>query len=199
MAALTLGLFLFIGLHLLRETGLRDPLRRRLGVPRYMLLFCVGIVLSVLLMVHGKSTAAFVQLWVPPYNWRSITNMAMLTACIFVAAGNLPHSYLKESLTHPMLLGIIVWGVAHLLSNGDLASALLFGGLSLWAAVKIVSLQRGARRTLSSAASSAAPAITARKPSLYWDATAVISGTIVYGTLLVFHGPLFGFALIPIA
>jgi uncharacterized membrane protein len=195
LAALILGLFLFSGLHLLRETGLREPLRRRLGIPRYMLLFCAGILLAVILIVHGKSTSPFVQLWVPPYNWRSITNMAMLTACIFVAAGNLPHSYLKESLTHPMLLGIIVWGVAHLLSNGDLASVLLFGGLSLWAAVKIATLQWGARHTAPPAVSTGAT----RKPSLYWDATAVISGTIVYGAFLVFHGPLFGFALIPAA
>lgn len=194
MAALILGLCLFTGLHMLREMGLRNPLRNRLGVPRYLLLFCAGILLAVLLIVHGKSTSPFVQLWVPPYNWRSITNMAMLTACIFVAAGNLPHSYLKESLSHPMLLGIIVWGVAHLLSNGDLASVLMFGGLSVWAAIKIVTLQWETRT-----AATPAPSATAarRKPSLYWDAAAVISGTIVYGTILLFHGPLFGFALIP--
>src|SRR5690606_17301169 len=184
---------------MLRETGLRNPLRNRLGVPRYLLLFCAGILLALLLIVHGKSTAPFVQLWVPPYNWRSITNMAMLTACIFVAAGNLPHSYLKESLTHPMLLGIIVWGVAHLLSNGDLASMLMFGGLSLWATIKIVTLQWSARSTPGATAPATAATDGKRKPSLYWDAAAVISGTIVYGTILLFHGPLFGFALIPTA
>ena len=198
MAALILGLCLFIGLHMLREMGMRDPLRRHLGAPRYMLLVCAGVVLALVLIVVGKSAFPFVQLWVPPYNWRSITNMTMLTACIFVAAGNLPHSYLKESLGHPMLLGVIVWGVAHLLSNGDIASVLLFGSLSLWAAVKIVALQRVTRRKSAAAPATGVTGVTPR-PSLYWDAAAVIAGTIVYGMFLVFHGPLFGFALLPTA
>ena len=194
MAALTLGLFLFIGLHMLRETGLRDPLRQRLGVTRYMLLFCAGIAVSVLLIIHGKSTSPFIQLWVPPYNWRSITNMAMLTGCIFLAAGNLPHSYLKEGLSHPMLLGIIVWGGSHLLSNGDLASVMLFGSLTIWALVKIVTLQLATHKRR---ITSGQPQAEAKKPSLYWDVAAVMLGTFAYAAFLLFHGPLFGFALIP--
>lgn len=160
-----------------------------------MLLFCLGILLSVGLIVHGKSTTPFIQLWVPPYHWRSITNMLMLTACIFMAAGNLPLSYLKESLTHPMLLGVVVWGASHLLSNGDLASLLLFGGLALWAGVKIITLQL----TRAHSSRPDQQAMRTRRPSLYWDAAAVAMGTIVYGAILLFHGPLFGFALIPAA
>src|SRR5690606_24279218 len=124
-------LCLFIGLHMLREMGMRDPLRRHLGAPRYMLLVCAGVVLALVLIVVGKSAFPFVQLWVPPYNWRSITNMTMLTACIFVAAGNLPHSYLKESLGNPMLLGVIVCGGDDLLCTGDITSLLLSATLPL--------------------------------------------------------------------
>lgn len=192
LAALTLGLILFIGLHLLRETGLRIPLRERLGARTYLLLFCLGILLSIVLIVHGKSTSSFTQLWVPPWQWRTLTNMLMLTSCIFIAAGNLPQSYLRETLTHPMLLGVVIWGASHLLSNGDLASVLLFGGLALWALVKVVTLQL-------TATGNSAELSSRHKPSLYWDAAAVAVGTIAYGAFLLFHGPLFGFALIPAA
>ena len=36
-------------------------------------------------------------------------------------------------LRHPMLTGVVVWAVAHLLVNGDVASLVLFGWMGLWA------------------------------------------------------------------
>src|SRR5690606_11197186 len=99
------------------------------------------------------------------------------------------------SLTHPMLLGVVVWGGSHLLSNGDLASLLLFGSLAVWAGIKIVTLQLG--EAWERQREQQKP--VRKQPSLYWDAAAVAIGTIVYGAFLVFHGSLFGFALIPAA
>ena len=42
-----------------------------------------------------------------------------------------------------MLTGVAVWGVAHLLANGDSRSVIQFGGLSIWAVVAIVTISRG--------------------------------------------------------
>ena len=36
-------------------------------------------------------------------------------------------------LKHPMLVGIKLWAIAHLVANGDLGSIILFGSLLLWA------------------------------------------------------------------
>ncbi|MBC7141595.1 MAG: hypothetical protein H5U18_05500, partial [Rhodobacteraceae bacterium] len=51
-----------------------------------------------------------------------------------------PHTkgLVKARLRHPMLLSVILWAVAHLLVNGDLASIVLFGGLGGWAVVSIL-------------------------------------------------------------
>ena len=166
------GLLLFMGLHLLREFGLRERLQTRLGHGRYRLLFSVGIVVSLWLIVQGKGGAPFM---------------------LFIA-GSLPHSFTRELVIHPMLIGVILWGTAHLLSNADLASVLMFGSLPLWAIVKIVSLERVRHRER---ASSQRPAASASpKPALQWDAAAIVLGVIAYTLFLVFHGPLFGQALI---
>jgi len=188
------GLLLFMGLHLLREFGLRERLQTRLGHGRYRLLFSVGIVVSLWLIVQGKGGAPFMQLWVPPFNNRSVTLLLMLSASMLFIAGSLPHSFTRELVIHPMLIGVILWGTAHLLSNADLASVLMFGSLPLWAIVKIVSLERVRHRER---ASSQRPAASASpKPALQWDAAAIVLGVIAYTLFLVFHGPLFGQALI---
>jgi hypothetical protein len=47
---------------------------------------------------------------------------------------------------HPQLLGVTLWGFAHLLVNGDVASIVLFGGLIAWANanMQIINLREGA-------------------------------------------------------
>ena len=44
---------------------------------------------------------------------------------------------LLNKVRHPMLMGFMVWAVAHLLVNGDLAGIILFGGLLLWALIQV--------------------------------------------------------------
>lgn len=38
-------------------------------------------------------------------------------------------------LGHPMVFGVILWGLAHLLANGRAIDLLLFGSFSAWAGV----------------------------------------------------------------
>ncbi|MCB1647957.1 MAG: NnrU family protein [Pseudomonadales bacterium] len=184
MLLLILGLSLFFGLHLLRELGLRQKLVSRMGLALYKVTLACGMLVALVLIVYGKGEAPFVQLWVPPYNLRALTQLLMISACILLAATFLPNSHTRTLVMHPMLSAVIVWGISHLLSNGDLASVLLFGGFSLWAMIKIISLQTRSDNT------SGRP-----RPALIWDAAAITVGMIVYSLLLVFHGPLFGFAL----
>lgn len=187
MFTLLLGLSLFIGLHSLRELGLRQRLLLRLSVAKYKALVAIGVLMSVALIVAGKAQADFIQVWVPAFNLRPNTHLLMISACILFVAGILPPSYTRRLVLHPMLLSVIVWGAAHLLSNGDLASAFLFGSLGAWALFKMLSLRLAKQRPLAS-----------RQASLVWDAAAIFLGMIAYSALLLFHGPLFGFALGPL-
>jgi len=167
--------------------GWRKTLIARFGLGPYKGGLSVAVIISLVLIVLGKGNASFVQVWVPPFSLRSITHLLMISSCILVIAGALPNSYTRELIGHPMLIGVVVWGFAHLLSNGDLASLLLFGALGLWALFKIFSLEFGKGKRDDDKSE--------RRASLIWDGTAIVIGMIAYMLLLVFHGPLFGFAL----
>ena len=45
-------------------------------------------------------------------------------------------------LKHPMLVGVKLWAVAHLIANGDLGSIILFGSVLAWAVYDRISLKR---------------------------------------------------------
>jgi uncharacterized membrane protein len=49
---------------------------------------------------------------------------------------------IKRTLKHPMLVGVKLWALAHLLSNGDLGSIVLFGSVLAWAVFDRISLKR---------------------------------------------------------
>ena len=182
MLILVTGLALFILPHFLREFGVREKLRTRLGVPLYMGLFTLATVSAIVLMVIGMGRAGFVQLWQPVYQLRYISMMAMIPACLLIVAGNVPAGFIRKELHHPMLIGVCLWGAAHLWANGDLASALLFGSLLLWAGAKIFSLSK-----LSSASS--------RPPNIFWDVISFVVGLALYSALFVGHGLLTGVQL----
>ena len=67
-----------------------------------------------------------IRVWSPPAFMRHITVGLMLFAVIFVVAAFIP-SHIKMRLKHPALASVKTWALAHLLSNGDLGSILLFG------------------------------------------------------------------------
>jgi uncharacterized membrane protein len=105
----------------------------------------------------------------------------MLPALVLVVAGNLPLSYIRSNVQNPMLAGITLWGLAHLWSNGDLASVLLFGSFALWGGFKFYSLRGTPRINLA--------------PSFFWDFVALIVGLSLYLGLSTYHGQIFGVGL----
>ena len=49
---------------------------------------------------------------------------------------------IKTALKHPMLVGTKLWALAHLISNGDLGSIILFGAILGWAVFDRITLKR---------------------------------------------------------
>ena len=87
-------------------------------------------------------------------------------------------SDIKRILKHPMLVGIKLWALAHLIANGDLGSIVLFGSVLAWAVYDRITLKR---RT-----DAGAPPIPVGGRSN--DIIAVVVGTILYLALgFVFH------------
>jgi uncharacterized membrane protein len=181
MGLLIVGLVLFIGAHVLVTLrGPRAAVIARIGEWPYKAI--IGLVSLVGLIVigfgfgHYRATG-WVDVWSPP-RWTSyITQILMWPASICVVAAY-SRGNIWRSLKHPMLVGVKTWAVAHLISNGDLGSIVLFGSILAWAVYDRVTLKR---RT-----DPGAPVIPTGGHRQ--DVIALVVGTLLYLLLgLVFH------------
>jgi uncharacterized membrane protein len=64
---------------------------------------------------------------------RHVAALFTLLAFILWVAAYVPRNSIKMKLRHPMVLGVKVWALGHLVANNSLADALIFGGFLLWA------------------------------------------------------------------
>jgi uncharacterized membrane protein len=71
--------------------------------------------------------------WIAPIWTRHVAALLTLVAFVLLAAAYVPGNAIKAKLHHPMVLGVKVWALSHLLANGMLADLLLFGGFLVWA------------------------------------------------------------------
>lgn len=95
------------------------------------------VLAGVVLMVVGFRRMDYVPVYDPPDWGRHVNNLLMLIAVILFGTGN-SKSSLRRYLRHPMLTGVLVWAIAHLLANGDLAGVILFGSMAVWAVAEMV-------------------------------------------------------------
>ncbi len=79
-------------------------------------------------MIVGYRAAPFAAVWTPPAWTVHLNNLLMLVAVAVFGMG-MSKGRARAWLRHPMLTAVVIWAVAHLLVNGDLASILMFGGL----------------------------------------------------------------------
>jgi uncharacterized membrane protein len=88
--------------------------------------------------------------------------------------------HIKRWVKHPMLAGVALWSIGHLLANGDLASLLLFGSFLAYAIVdRIAVIPRG----------DPAPAVLEPRG----DLVAIIAGLAAFALFAFWlHGWLFG-------
>ena len=137
MSLLILGLVLFLGVHSVRivADGWRTRMRERLGEGRWKGLYSLLSFAGLIFIVWGYGLARQdpVVLWAPPVAMRHAASLLTLAAFILLVAAYVPRNAFKARLHHPMVLSVKVWALAHLLSNGNLADVLLFGGFLLWA------------------------------------------------------------------
>ena len=147
LGILVLGLAVFLATHVFVSfRGARADAIARLGLHPYRVLFGLVSLAGLALIVWGYGqyrAHELIQLWSPPAFMRHVTVGLMLFAVIFAVAAFIP-SHIKTRLKHPMLASIKTWALAHLLSNGDLGSILLFGGFLAWGVyARIAAKRRG--------------------------------------------------------
>jgi uncharacterized membrane protein len=182
LAILILGLIVFIVPHVLvTQREMRASMIGRVGEGTYKLLFSLASIIGVVLIGWGFAryrATGWIDIWYPPAWTRHITVALVWPAIILVIAAYIPGN-IKRTLKHPMLAGVKLWAFAHLLSNGDLGSIVLFGSILAWAVYDRISLKR---RT-----DPGAPPIPVG--DLRNDVIAIVVGTLVYLVLGFYFHP----------
>ena len=186
MTLLVLGLIVFLGTHSFSMArNRRAAVIAKIGEGPYKgiysLLSLAGIVL--ISIGYGQYRAGgYVPVWDPPVWTRHLALLLVWFAFVFVAAAYLP-GRIKRTLKHPMLAGVKVWALAHLLANGDLGSILLFGAVLAWAVAARISVKRR---------DEAKPHGAPLEPpaGLRNDALALAVGTVLYVAFVVWLHPL---------
>lgn len=157
MAVMLLGLLIFLGMHSVRIFA--DPWRTaavaRIGLWPWKGVYGLVSLLGFWLIVwgYGLARAEPVLLWTPPAAMRHVTALLTLPAFVLLVAPYVPRNAVQAKLRHPMVLGVKLWALAHLLSNGNLADVALFGSFLLWAVLSF----RSARQRDRLAATSTTP------------------------------------------
>jgi uncharacterized membrane protein len=180
MLFLIAGVIIFFGMHLVSAcTRCRESLAARIGENGYRGVFVAGSVVGFLLIAAGTAWVDFLPVYEPPAWGRPAALVLMPVAFVMLAALLLPTN-IKRITRHPMLWSFTIWSVAHLLSNGDLGSTLLFGSFGLYSLFSMWSLnRRGASKS----------------DTVYpfaRDALVIVVGAVAYVVVVYLHPYLFG-------
>ena len=167
MFLLIFGLLIFLGAHSVRifaEPWRMRQIERR-GEPVWKALFGLVSLLGFVLIVwgYGQARADPAVLWSPPVWTRHLAALLTLPAFILLTAAYVPGNRLKSAVKHPMVLGVKLWAVSHLIANGMLADLVLFGAFLVWA---VLDFRSARQRDRASAPPAAAAGSVARDVSV---------------------------------
>lgn len=144
MTLLVLGLIVFLGTHAFTMArGMRAGVIAKIGEGPYKGLYSLASLAGLVLIVIGFGQyrqEGYIPVWDPPVWTRHLSLLLVWVSFICLAAAYLP-GRIKLRLKHPMLAGVKIWALAHLIANGDLGSILLFGSFLAWAVVARISVK----------------------------------------------------------
>lgn len=162
--ALAMGLFVISHL-LLASPVIRALLVDSIGEPLFRVLYSAVAVVLIIWIGRAYASAPVIDLWYPPTALRHLSLSLMPFACVLLVAGvstpnpsaltgNARRSAVRgpvgiTKLTrHPVMWAIGLWGILHLLANGDAAGITLFGGMTLLALGGTATQEQKKRRLL---------------------------------------------------
>ena len=142
MTLMVLGLVLWTAAHFFKRVApaARQSMQDRMGDGSKGVIALILLV-SVVLMVIGYRGAEGAFYWGRSPMLTGVNNLLMLFAIALFGLGS-SKSRFRSKMRHPMLTGVALWSVSHILVNGDIASLILFGWLLIWALAEMALINR---------------------------------------------------------
>ncbi|MEM9208900.1 MAG: NnrU family protein, partial [Pseudomonadota bacterium] len=124
MDLLTFGLALFVAVHLVSSVAPAScrALKSAIGEPAFRGAYSVLVLAGLVMIVIGWRRSVPVLIYTPPMWGTTAALFLMLIAVVLFGASH-ARTNLKRYVRHPQLTGVLIWSLAHLLSNGDIRSA----------------------------------------------------------------------------
>jgi uncharacterized membrane protein len=143
MTLLALGLLLFAVVHFIPSLApsLKDSWYNRLGEGGYKGTFSLLLLTSFAMMIFGWRGAQATFIYQPPTALHAPA-LGLMVVAFLVMGASTRNSRMRHFVRHPQLTGVALWGISHLLLNGDSRSVLLFAGMVLWAIIEMVAISR---------------------------------------------------------
>lgn len=175
------ALTLFFIIHIIPfKPNLRLNLTSRMGEKRYKLLFRIIVVSIVFLGIIGWSQFENIYFYEPSLLLKRIHLVLMFAAVYLWVIAEVPNN-LKRFIRHPMLTGMKIWALGHLLANGDLRSMILFVSILIFSVLAVSARNRRDE-----------PPIERPITPIKYDLAVFAGAVTLYYVLVTFHGNLFG-------
>ena len=149
MTRLALGVLLWSVVHFIPgiAADLKKNMVNRYGEYPYKGVFTLLMIVSLYLIISGWQSmtpvapAVLEMVYTPPDWGGYAAGLLVLIGFILFLAPYPPNNF-RRMMRHPQLLGMVSWGVGHLLAVGTQRAIVLFGGLAVWAIIEIFLLNR---------------------------------------------------------
>ncbi len=183
MTRLAFGVLLWSVVHLFSAVavGGRKTLINRMGENPYKGIYALLLILSLYLIISGWGSTVPEQIFYNAPDWGGYAAGLLVFVGFILFIAPYPPNNFKRILRHPQLISVVCWGAGHLLAIGSPRSIVLFGGLTAWALVEIVMINRRDGEW-----------IKPDKVSHMKDLSLVLFGSLAFAVFLFTHHLLFG-------
>jgi len=181
------GVVLWMATHLMPALApsFRQALIDRLGSGPYRGVFALIIVSALVLIVYGWRSTPETYLYFLPAWSRPAGFLLMAIAFLLIGAAQYK-TIIKRFIRHPMLMGVVVWSISHLMTNGTTRALILFGGLGIWALIEMPVLNAREKDT-------ARP----DSPGLARELRGLAISAVIFAVVLYLHPHFTGMRLLP--
>lgn len=187
MNTLFVGMALFFGVHVLTSTPLRAVMVGAIGERPYKAVFSILSLIGFGLMIWGfgmsRSGPDSARIVFNPPEWGLPVTTGFVLLGMIALASQGGKSHIRKIIRQSMSVGIALWAIGHLFSNGNLNEVALFGGFLAYSIFDIIV----------STAKGKSPDFQAQFKS---DLIAIVIGVAIFSIILFFHFNLFGVAVI---